>query len=73
MTFQVGFQRRASVLSVVLIALVGVGYAAADPKVRPLAWLLAGQALYAQNRFREAELNFKHAWRRRITTCSTRS
>ncbi len=36
-------------------------FAANDESLRPVAWLLAGEALYAQNRFREAELNFKHA------------
>lgn len=35
--------------------------AAADRTARPYAWLLAGECLYAQNRFREAELNFKYA------------
>ncbi|HQU43154.1 MAG: hypothetical protein B7Z73_06555 [Planctomycetia bacterium 21-64-5] len=44
-----------------LPALRELGYAAADPKIRPRAWVLSGEALYAQNRFREAELNFKHA------------
>ncbi|HVX12438.1 MAG TPA: tetratricopeptide repeat protein [Pirellulales bacterium] len=36
-------------------------FAADDASLRPLAWLLAGEALYAQNRFREAEINFKRA------------
>lgn len=35
--------------------------AADDDALRPYAWLLAGEALYAQNHFREAEINFKHA------------
>jgi tetratricopeptide (TPR) repeat protein len=42
-------------------ALRDLRYAAADPDIRPLAWVFAGKALYAQERFREAELNFKHA------------
>jgi tetratricopeptide (TPR) repeat protein len=42
-------------------ALRDLRYAAADPDIRPLAWVFAGKALYAQDRFREAELNFKHA------------
>jgi tetratricopeptide (TPR) repeat protein len=44
-----------------LPALRELRFAAADPSIRPLAWVLSGEALYAQNRFREAELNFKHA------------
>lgn len=35
--------------------------AAADPAFRPLAWLLAGETLFAQNRLREAEQNFSYA------------
>ena len=42
-------------------ALRDVRFAAGDPEVQAWAWLLAGEALYGQNRFREAELNFKHA------------
>src|SRR5215469_9991657 len=39
-------------------ALRDLKYAAADPAIRPLAWVMAGEALYAQDRFREAEINF---------------
>ncbi|HEV3345085.1 MAG TPA: tetratricopeptide repeat protein [Pirellulales bacterium] len=35
--------------------------AADDPAISPLAWVYSGEALYAQNRFREAEMNFKYA------------
>jgi tetratricopeptide (TPR) repeat protein len=42
-------------------ALRDLRFAANDRRLQPLAWLLAGEALYAQNRFREAELNFQHA------------
>lgn len=42
-------------------ALRDLRFAAGDPATQAWAWLLAGEALYAQNRFREAELNFKHA------------
>lgn len=35
--------------------------AARDAQLQPYAWLLAGEALYAQQRFREAEINFHHA------------
>ncbi|HEV3339761.1 MAG TPA: tetratricopeptide repeat protein [Pirellulales bacterium] len=42
-------------------ALRDLRYAAGDPAIQPLAWVMAGKALYAQDRFREAEMNFKHA------------
>ncbi len=35
--------------------------AADDPAICPLAWVYSGEALYAQNRFRQAEMNFKYA------------
>jgi tetratricopeptide (TPR) repeat protein len=42
-------------------ALRDLRFAASDPATQAWAWLLSGEALYAQRRFREAELNFKHA------------
>jgi tetratricopeptide (TPR) repeat protein len=42
-------------------ALRDLRFAAGDPAIQAWAWLLSGEALYAQRRFREAELNFKHA------------
>ena len=42
-------------------ALRELRFAASDPAMQAWAWLLAGEALYGQNRFREAEMNFKHA------------
>jgi tetratricopeptide (TPR) repeat protein len=42
-------------------ALRELRYATADPTIRPLAWVMSGEVLYAQGRFREAEMDFNIA------------